>query len=70
MHGGCCRDAQKPVSVIAPNVSAVLQGLSSNGVDVVVPDCITQYLLQQSRLEGLPVGPLQESDALCCLEQC
>lgn len=69
--GGCRHGAQNPVSVIATNASAVLQWLSnvSNEVDAVVLDSVTQHILQQSRLEALPVGPLQESDAACCLEQ-
>lgn len=68
---GCCHGAQKPVSVIAPNVSAVLQSLSniSIEVDAVALDSVTQHILQQCKLEGLPVRPLQESDAACCLEQ-
>lgn len=71
MYGHCCRGAQKPVSVIAPNVSALLQCLPhiSDEVDVVVPACVTWHMLQRSRLKGQPVGPPQKSDAACCLEQ-
>lgn len=36
----------------------------SDEADVVVPACVTWHILQQSRLKGQPVGPLQKCDAV------
>ena len=64
VYGGCCRDTQKPVSVVAPNVSAVLRGCPILLMKSVRLCRVVQHsALQQSRLAALPVDPLQESDA-------